>query len=45
MTRAIRPDSDLGAPSLRERWEQGERDAFWPYGRSMREVIAEAREA
>ena len=45
VTRTIRPDWDLRAPGLRERWERGERDAFWPYGRSMREVIAEAREA
>ncbi len=40
LTRRIRPDWDLGAPGLRERWEAGERDDFWPYGRSMREVLA-----
>ncbi|MEX0629217.1 MAG: redoxin domain-containing protein [Chloroflexota bacterium] len=40
VTRRIRPDWDLGASGLRERWEQGERDDFWPYGRSMREVLA-----
>jgi len=45
VTRSIRPDWDLGAPGLREKWEQGQRDDdFWPYGRSMREVLA-AREA
>jgi peroxiredoxin len=39
VTRRIRPDWDLGAPGLREKWEQGQRDDdFWPYGRSMREV-------
>jgi peroxiredoxin len=43
VTRRIRPDWDLGAPGFHERWEQGERDDFWPYGRSMREVLA-ARE-
>ncbi len=43
VTRKIRPDWDLGTPGLRARWEQGQRDDFWPYGRSMREVLA-ARE-
>jgi hypothetical protein len=40
VTRRIRPDWDLGAPGLRDRWEQGARDDFWPYGRSLREVLA-----
>jgi len=40
ITRAIRTDWDLGAPGLRERWDAGAREDFWPYGRSMREVLA-----
>lgn len=45
VTRSIRPDWDLGASGLRGKWEQGQRDDdFWPYGRSMREVLA-TREA
>ena len=40
ITRAIRTDWDLGAPGLRERWYAGAREDFWPYGRSMREVLA-----
>lgn len=40
ITRRIRTDWDLGAPGLRDRWEAGARDEFWPYGRSMREVLA-----
>lgn len=44
ITRRIRPDWDLGVPSLREQWRQGNREAFWPYGRSMRDVLA-ARES
>ncbi len=45
VTRRIRPDWDLGTPGLREKWDQGQRDDdFWPYGRSMREVLA-AQEA
>ena len=40
ITRAIRPDWDLGIAGMRERWDAGTRDDFWPYGRSMREVLA-----
>jgi len=40
LTRLSRPDWDITAPGLRERWEAGARDDFWPYGRSMREVFA-----
>jgi peroxiredoxin len=36
----VRPDWDLAAPGLRQKWEAGERDDFWPYGRSRREVFA-----
>jgi peroxiredoxin len=44
VTRAVRTDWDLGAPELRERWEAGDRGEFWPYGRSLREVLAESGE-
>jgi hypothetical protein len=27
----IRPDWDLGAPGLREKWEAGDHGSFWPY--------------
>jgi peroxiredoxin len=40
VTRRIRPDWDLAGPGLREHWEQGDRNGFWPYGRSKREVLA-----
>jgi hypothetical protein len=39
-TMKIRSDWDLGTPGLRESWESGEKSAFWPYGRSMKEVLA-----
>jgi len=42
LTRQIRPDWDLSAPGLREKWQAGGRSDFWPYGRSMREVLAGA---
>ena len=32
VVRAIRPDWDLAAPGLRERWEAGDHSAFYPYG-------------
>lgn len=41
ITRDIRPDWDLATPGLREKWDAGERDHFFPYGRSFREVFAE----
>lgn len=40
LTRLTRPDWDITAPGLRERWEAGVRDDFWPYGHSIREVLA-----
>ena len=40
VTRKVRPDWDLGAPGLREDWERGEKARFWPYGKSLREVLA-----
>lgn len=42
VTRQIRPDRDLDAPGLRERWETGDRGGFWPYGRRLRDVLAGA---
>lgn len=45
LTRRVRPDWDLTAPRLRERWEAGDRREFWPYGRSMREVLADRESA
>jgi len=40
VTMKIRSDWDLGKPGLREAWDRGDKSAFWPYGRSMREVFA-----
>lgn len=31
VTRKIRPDWDLATPGLRETWERGERERFYPY--------------
>jgi len=40
LTLRSRPDWDITAPGMREQWDAGARDDFWPYGRSMREVLA-----
>ncbi len=42
LTMKIRSDWDLGKPGLRESWESGDKSAFWPYGRSMKEVLAKS---
>lgn len=44
LTRARSPDWDPGAPGLREAWERGERERFWPYGKSLRQVLADRDE-
>lgn len=41
ITRRIRPDWDLAAPGLRAKWDAGDRDGFFPYGRKLSEVFAE----
>ena len=37
--RSISPDWDLAAPGLRAAWERGERDTFFPYGRSTTDLL------
>lgn len=37
-----RPDWDISAPELREAWERGEKNRFWPYGEQITQVFAEA---
>jgi peroxiredoxin len=36
----IRPDWNISDPELREAWERGERERFFPYGVSQRELLA-----
>jgi len=36
----IRPDWDISDPNLREAWERGERERFFPYGISRRPLLA-----
>ncbi|HET9982288.1 MAG TPA: redoxin domain-containing protein [Longimicrobiales bacterium] len=39
VTRRCRPDWRIDTPEMRARWAAGEREAFFPYGKSQREVI------
>jgi len=35
-----RPDWDITAPGLKTAWERGEKDRFYPYGKSYAKIIA-----
>jgi peroxiredoxin len=39
VTAEVRSDWKIDTPEMREAWESGERDRFWPYGRSFAEVF------
>ncbi|HEY6803234.1 MAG TPA: redoxin domain-containing protein [Pyrinomonadaceae bacterium] len=36
-----RPDWDITAPAMKEAWQQGRKDLFYPYGKSLADVIAQ----
>ncbi len=39
ITRRIRPDWQIDTPELRAKWDAGERKAFYPYGKSWKQVF------
>jgi peroxiredoxin len=39
--RKCRADWDIGSPELKAAWERGEKDRFYPYGKSLAQVFAE----
>lgn len=39
LTAEIRPDWKIDTPEMRQSWESGDRDQFWPYGKSLAEVF------
>ena len=39
----IRPDWDISTAEMRAAWEKGERDRFFPYGKTRKAVIAESK--
>ena len=36
-----RPDWDITGPELKAAWERGEKDRFYPYGKSLSKIFAE----
>ncbi|HSE24391.1 MAG TPA: hypothetical protein VLB68_22175, partial [Pyrinomonadaceae bacterium] len=36
-----RPDWDITNPELKAAWDQGEKDRFYPYGKTMLQTLAE----
>ena len=41
LTRKCRPDWDITAPDMREAWQQGRKDLFYPYGKTYVKTIGE----
>lgn len=39
ITSRVRPDWDITDPAVRAAWERGERDQFYPYGKSWKQVF------
>jgi peroxiredoxin len=42
MYQRIRPDWDLSLPEVRAAWQRGEKNRFFPYGKSRKAIIAES---
>src|SRR6266705_689330 len=38
-----RPDWDITRPELKAAWEQGQRDRFYPYGKTVSQVFRDGR--
>jgi hypothetical protein len=45
ITRRIRPDWQIDTPEMRLAWERGERKRFFPYGKSLKEILVRASNA
>jgi peroxiredoxin len=41
LTMKCRPDWDITSPDVKAAWERGEKDRFFPYGRSYAQVFAD----
>jgi peroxiredoxin len=41
VSRKIRPDWDITRPEMKAAWERGEKDRFYPYGKSYAKVFGE----
>jgi peroxiredoxin len=45
ITRRIRPDWQIDTPEMRDAWQKGEKKRFFPYGKSMKEILIRASNA
>jgi len=45
ITRKVRPDWEIDTPEMRQKWEGGDKEVFYPYGESMEEALARANGA
>lgn len=41
VTMKCRPDWDITTPELRTAWQQGQKDRFYPYGKTYAQTIGE----
>jgi peroxiredoxin len=41
VTQKCRPDWDISSPDLKDAWARGEKDRFYPYGKSYAKTIAD----
>jgi peroxiredoxin len=41
VTRKARRDWQIDTPEMRAAWEGGDKSSFWPYGKSLKKVLAE----
>lgn len=39
ITKKFRLDYQIDTPELREKWEQGDKEEFYPYGKSWKQVF------
>jgi peroxiredoxin len=45
VTCRLRPDWRIDTPEMREKWERGDKQAFFPYGKSLRQVLVRVSNA
>jgi hypothetical protein len=39
VTRRIRPDWRIDTPEMREKWERGGKNEFFPYGKTLKQIL------
>jgi hypothetical protein len=41
VTKKCRPDWDITTPEMKQAWQEGRKDQFYPYGRTYTQTIRE----